>query len=188
MASSDYELINENFKEMSELKKLFNTAFIFSAVPSLLYLLLGFFSLISIIITAGKVAPSAGFLFILLLSVVSLVCFSFSRMMEKKATMISIAVLVFLLIMYCVNENPLFFILSLAGFALQCVCFTKYKRLDFLKSQEGYPYFNTLLTSNQDSKRYSDNEIMKNYNYTSNSEKDTDKTFMMEEINTSEKI
>ena len=187
MATSDYELIEANFKEMSELKKLFNAAFIISAVPSLLYLLLGFFSLISIVITAGKVAPSAGFLFILLLSVVSLICFSFSRMMEKNATLISIAVLVLLLIMYCVTENPLFVILSLAGIALQCVCFSQYKRLDFLKSQEGYPYFNTLLTSNQDAKRYSHNEIMKNYNYTSTSEKDADKTFVMDEITTSEK-
>ena len=188
MASSDYELINANFKEMSDLKKLFNAAFVISAVPSLLYLLLGLFSLITTVITAAKVAPSAGFILMLLLSAVSLVCFSFSRMMEKKATLVSIAVIVILLIMYCVIENPLFVILSLAGIALQCVCFSQYKRLDFLKSQEGYPYFNTLLTSKQDARRYSDNEIMKNYNYSSNSEKDTDETFVMDEITTSEKL
>ena len=84
MYQQNYEALSANAEKMRRLKKIFTVTFVISAVSPLLYTVLGLLSIVSLIMTAGKVAPSAGFVFTAVFSVVALVCCSFSFMMEKN--------------------------------------------------------------------------------------------------------
>lgn len=179
MYEQNYETLSANAEKMRRLKILFKSAFIVSAVSPLLYTLLGLLSIVSLIITAGTVAPSSGFLFTAVLSVVSLICFSFSSMMEPKATAVSILLLILLAIVFIVINDELFVMLSVVGSVMQIMCLKQYPLLEYLKSQEGYPDFNTIVSSKYTNRRFSDEELKKKIN---NSIKSTDTDFAMEEI------
>ncbi|MBQ8780576.1 MAG: hypothetical protein IJZ72_02720 [Oscillospiraceae bacterium] len=178
MSEQNYETLSANAEKMRELKKLFTITFIISAISPFLYTFLGLLKLASFIMTAGKVVPSAGFVFTAVLSVVTLICCSFSFMMEKKATIVSIPLLLLLAIIYMSSDVP-FFILSAAGSAAHIWCFKQYSQIDYLKSQEGYPDFNAIVSSKYVNRRFTDEELK---NMAGGSEKNVGTDFTMEEL------
>lgn len=179
MYQQNYETLSANAAKMRELKKIFTITFIISAISPFLYTFLGLLSVASLIITVGTVAPSAGFIFTSALSVASLICLSFSYMMEKKATVVSIPLLILLAVLFIVFNDQLFFILSVIGSAAQILCLKQYPQIDYLKSQEGYPDFNTILASQHTNRRFTDEELK---NMAGSSEKNTGTDFTMEEL------
>lgn len=179
MSEQNYEILSANAEKMCKLKKTFKIAFIISAVSPLLYTFWGLIKFASFIMTAGINAVSSGFVIQVALSVVSLVCFSFSYMLEKKATKASILLSILLAVIFITIGNELFCILSVIGSVTQILCLKQYPQIDYLKSQEGYPDFNTIVSSKIANRRFSDEELK---NRTGGSEKNTDTAFTMEEV------
>lgn len=148
------------YAEMQKMKKLFKAAFILSAIPSALIIILGLIAFADAVMTAGLLAPPMIFIILWLLCAASFVCFSFSNMMERRGTAASIAAIV-LQIIFSLASNTIIPILPLlAGLSMQIFCLTKYNEIQHLKEQPGYPDFNTVFTRTVYNNRIvSDSEI-----------------------------
>ena len=155
-------IMDSNRKRMKELDKIFTIAFYVCAVHFIIRLILDVVSIGVALITLGIVADSPLVLILRLFeNIVILGVFLWSYFKDRTGTIASMAaVVLWILIGVLIGGTDIIdFVLAALWIGLQALCLSKYKELEYLKAQPGYPTFNAIFLHRKDNRRVAEEQI-----------------------------
>ena len=157
------QIMDSNRKRMKELDKVFTLAFYLCAVHFIIRLALDIGGIGVALMTLGIVADNPGTMILRLFGhAVILGLFLWSYFKDRNGTIASIAAIaIWLIIGVAIGGTVIIdFLLAAAWIGLQVLCLTKYKELEYLKAQPGYPNFNGVFLHKNDNRRVTDEQII----------------------------
>ena len=137
--------MDSNRFRMAKINRLFSITFYVCAAIPALQLIVGILNVATALITLGLMSANPFTMFkSILLYAVMIAAFIWSYLKDIRGTAAAIAsIVIWWLIGWTSWRGDLFLTAAtLIWLALQIACLRKYKELNFLKNQPGYPYFN----------------------------------------------
>ena len=156
------QIMDSNRKRMKEIDKIFTIAFYVCAAHFALRLILDVVSIGVALMTLGIVADSPLTMILRLFEHIGILgVFLWSYFKDRTGTIVSIvAVVLWILIGLAIGGTVLLdFLLAALWIFMQALCLSKYKELEYLKEQPGYPDFNGVFLHRKDNRRVAYEQI-----------------------------
>ena len=156
------QIMDSNRRRMKDLDRIFTITFYVCSVHFIIRLILDVVSIGVALMTLGIVADSPLILILRLIeNIVILGVFLWSYFKDRTGTIASIAaVIIWILIGVLIGGTDIIdFVLAALWIGLQALCLSKYKELEYLKAQPGYPDFNAIFLHRKDNRRVADEQI-----------------------------
>ncbi len=148
-----------NRDDMRRISRIFSAAFYICAIFPAIPLIVSLGSFTATLITLGTAGMDPLTVFSSILANGGLIAaYLWSYLKDKRGTIAAIAAVILWWLLY-VHADPEGLIIVALVTVLQAVCFAQYKKLDYLKTQEGYPDFYNLSRSEGGKRIMSDEQI-----------------------------
>ena len=156
------QAMDSNRKRMKEIDRVFTIAFYVCAVHFVIRLILDVVSIGVALMTWGFIAENPIMLLLRLIGhAVILGVFLWSYFKDRTGTIASIAaVVMWILIGMAIGGTVVIdYLLAVLWIIMQALCLSKYKELEYLKAQPGYPTFNAIFLHKSDNRRVAEKQI-----------------------------
>lgn len=156
------QIMDSNRRRMKDLDRIFTITFYVCSVHFIIRLILDVVSIGVALMTLGIVADSPLILILRLIeNIVILGVFLWSYFKDRTGTIASIAAsALWILIGTAIGGTDVIdYLLAALWIGLQALCLSKYKELEYLKAQPGYPDFNAIFLHRKDNRRVADEQI-----------------------------
>ncbi|MCH5193675.1 MAG: hypothetical protein J1F11_06915 [Oscillospiraceae bacterium] len=160
------QTMDSNRNRMKDLNRLFSIAFYICTPYPAILLVIDFIAVGVALVTLGLFAVSPlGLIMKFLAHIAMLGAFLWSYLKDRKGTIAAIAVSALWFMFNLVNGSIdiIAVVLSFAWIGMQILCLTKYKELEHLKNQPGYPDFNAIFLHRTDNRRVTDAQIKESF-------------------------
>ena len=160
------EVMDSNRRRIKEINKLFYIAYHICVPYFVIMLMIDIIATGVSLISLGLLAVNPlGVILKFLAHAAMLGAFYWSYIKERNGTIAAIAGIALWFLFNLVNgkSDIIVFALSIVWLAAQILCLTKYKELDYLKAQPGYPDFNAIFLHKKDNRRVTDEQIMESF-------------------------